>query len=287
MPIRFKTNAALVKIFYKMSSLLAAEGVDWKPAAYRKAAASIEGLNNDVKTIYKEGGMKALEQIDGVGEGIAKKIEKYIKTGKIKLHGDLEKAAAKTPAKKAPKDRGPARPYADVKKVAEKVVRRLKNNAEALLPRACLATNSVRASRIVVAGSIRRKKKTVHDIDLLATTKNPSKLMEVFASMPDVKRVLAKGLSKTMLVLESGSLKGGIQVDLRIIPAKSWGAALLYFTGDKLFNIKMRKRAIKLGFKLSEYGLFDRKSGERVAGKTEKEIFDRLGIDYKKPELRN
>jgi len=270
MPIRFKTNAALVKIFYKMSSLLAAAGVDWKPAAYRKAAASLEGLDRDVKAVYKEGGLKALDGIEGVGKGIAEKIEQYIKTGKIqqyeKLMGAKKADLKKAPAKKAPKDRGPARAYADVKKVAEKVVGHLKN--------------SVRASRIVVAGSIRRKSKTVHDIDLLATAKNPNKLMEAFASMPGVKKVLARGPSKTMLVLESGILEGDIQVDLRVVPAESWGAALLYFTGDKLFNIEMRKKAIQLGYKLSEYGLFERASGKRIAGRTEAEIFKKLG--YKK-----
>lgn len=268
MPIRFKTNAELVKIFYKMSSLLTAEGVDWKPAAYRKAAVSLERLDRDVRVAYKEGGTKALEQIEGVGEGIAEKIEQYLKTGKIKQYEALSKASAKkaaakkakASATKAPKDRGPARAYADVKKVAEIVVRHLKKRGG--------------ASRIVVAGSIRRKKKTVHDIDLLATSKNPSKLMEAFASMPDVKKVLARGLSKTMLIL-----KNNIEVDLRIVPAESWGAALLYFTGDKSFNIGMRKKAIRLGYKLSEYGLFDRKSGKRVAGKTEGEIFKKLGYE--------
>ncbi len=263
MPNRHKINAELAKIFYKMSSALAAAGVDWKPAAYRKAAASIDALDRNIRLIHKTGGLKALETIDGVGENIAKKIEQYLKTGKIKQYETLKK----TPATKTPKDRGPARAYVDVKKVAEKVVKYLKNSGK--------------TSRITVAGSLRRKKKTVRDIDLLATSKKSSELMKAFTSMSDVKRLLAKGLSKTMLVLENS-----LQVDLRVVPPESWGAALLYFTGSKQYNIDMRKTAIRKGYKLNEYGLFDRKTGERLAGKTEKEIFSKLGLKYRSPEQR-
>ena len=251
-------NGKLAKLFFDLASKLAMAKVEWKPRAYRKAALSIEKLDRSVESIYKEGGLKALEEINGVGKGIASKIEEFVKTGKIE-QGSL-------PVLKVPKDRGPARKYKVVLKVAEKVVKVLNNSGA--------------ASRIEIAGSLRRKKETVHDIDLLATSRNPAKLMEAFTSMKGVK-VLAKGLSKTMLIL-----KNGIEVDLRIVPAKSWGAALLYFTGSKQFNISLRKKAIKLGFKLSEYGLFNRKSGAFVAGKTEKEVFSKLGVDYVAPTER-
>ena len=255
-------NRELANILIEIANLLSQADIDWKPAAYRKAATSITNLDKNVKDIYKEGGIKALEKIDGVGARIAKKIEEYIKTGKIQYQGPRTDVVVKTP-----KDRGPARDYKDVLKIAKKVVKHLKNSGA--------------ATRIIVAGSLRRKKEKVHDIDLLASSNNASTLMEAFVSMSNVKKVLARGLAKTMLVLENG-----IEVDLRIVPAESWGSALLYFTGDKMFNIYLRRVAIKLGFKLSEYGLFDRKTGARIAGETEREIFDKLGVKYVSPPKR-
>jgi len=315
MAIRFKTNAALVKIFYEMSSLLAMAGVEWKPAAYQKAASSIEGLDRDVKAIYKAGGTKALEKIDGVGEAIAKKIEQFLKTGKIKRYEaikgakksdlgeitnvtsmgpkkamrlyqelgvknlrDLEKAAKEHKIcklagfkEKSEQDilagiklyraRGPRKSYSDASKIAKNLVSALRKTRL--------------AKRVEIAGSLRRKKATIGDIDLLATSRKPKGLMEKFTSLPQVKRVLAHGPTKSMVVL-----KNNMQADLRVVDEASYGAALLYFTGDRQFNIEMRKKAIRLGFKLSEYGLFDRKSGKKLASKTEAEIFKKLG--YKK-----
>jgi DNA polymerase (family 10) len=255
-------NRELADILIEIANLLSQADIDWKPQAYRKAAKSIINLDKNVKDIYDEGGLKALEKIDGVGARIAKKIEEYVKTGKIKYNGPRTDVVVKTP-----KDRGPARDYSDVIKIAKKVVRSLKNSGA--------------ATRIMIAGSLRRKKEKVHDIDLLATSNNASELMESFTIMPDVRRVLARGLSKTMLVLDNS-----IQVDLRIVPAESWGSALLYFTGDKGFNIYLRRVAIKLGYKLSEYGLFDRKSEKRLAGDSEKEIFAKLGVKYVSPPKR-
>lgn len=307
-----KTNQTLAKIFYEMSSLLAMAGIDWKPAAYRKAAASIEALNKDIKTIYKEGGIKALEEIEGVGKNIAEKIEQFIKIGKIKQYeklkgakktelstianiqsmgpkkamrlytelgiktiSELEKAAKEHKIAKLQgfkekseidilegiklyKARGPRKSYKEAKQIAEKIVSRLKNSGN--------------ATRIEIAGSLRRKKQTIGDIDLLATSKEPNKLMATFTSMPEVKRILAQGPTKSMV-----TLKNNMQADIRIVPAKSWGAALLYFTGDKQFNIELRKKAIRLGYKLSEYGLFDRQTNEFLAGKSELSIFKKLG----------
>lgn len=307
-----KTNTKIAKIFFEMASLLAMAGVDWKPQAYRKAASYIQGLDKDIKKLYKDGGVKALTEIEGVGEGIAKKIEQYINEGKIdeyeKLKGaekaelgeitkvpyvgpktaqklyqklgvktvkDLERAAKKHKIRelagfkaKSEEDilegikiyraRGPRQPYKKAKKMADELAKDLKNSGA--------------AQRIAVAGSIRRQKKTIGDIDLLATSERPAKLMDAFTSLPEVKRVLAKGKTKAMVVLENN-----MQADLRVVKPGSWGAALLYFTGSKQFNIRLRKEAMKKGYKLSEYGLFDRETGKKLAGKTEKEIFKKLG----------
>ena len=136
-------------------------------------------------------------------------------------------------------------------------------------------------NKIEITGSLRRKKKTIGDIDILITSKNPKKVMDFFAQMKDVKDILAKGPTKS-----SVRLKKGIQVDLRVIQEKSYGAALLYFTGSKQHNINLRKIAIKKGMKLSEYGIFAKKTNKMISGKTEKECYKKIGLQQIKPELR-
>lgn len=303
------SNKELAKIFYEMADLLELAGIDWKPKAYRKAASSIESLKKDIKLIYKEG---KLEEIEGVGENIAKKIEQYIQTGKIsqyeslkgatkggmrellevtsmgpkkaiKLYQELgikdikslEKAAKSGKIRKLKgfgiksekdilegiaiyKSRGERKSYAEAKEIADNLIAKLR------------ATKL--ANKLVAAGSLRRKKATIGDIDILATSTKPKKLIEEFTKLNDVKKVLAKGPTKAMVIL-----KNGFQADIRVVDEDIYGAALLYFTGDKQFNIELRKHAIRLGYKLSEYGLFDRVTNKKLAGKTELEIFKKLG----------
>jgi DNA polymerase (family 10) len=136
------------------------------------------------------------------------------------------------------------------------------------------------------AGSLRRMKETIGDIDILVVPKDEKpatikKIMNYFTTLPEVSRVLAKGETKSSVVL-----KNGIQADVRVLPDKIYGAALQYFTGNIDHNVKLRGIAIKKGFKLSEYGLFDRKTNRLVAGKTEEEIYKKLGLSYMEPELR-
>ena len=127
-------------------------------------------------------------------------------------------------------------------------------------------------NKIEVAGSLRRKKETIGDIDILITSKNSGKVMDFFTKMDDIEDVLAKGPTKASVRLE------GIQADLRVLPEKTYGAALLYFTGSKQHNIALRKIAIKKGMKLSEYGLFNKKTNKLLAGKTEEECYKKLGL---------
>ena len=316
-----KTNDELARIFFEIATLLAIAGIDWKPAAYRKAASSILGRDEDIKKIYKKGGLKALNTIPNVGEGIAKKIEQYVKSGKVKQHErlmgankadlsevasvqsmgpkkamrlyqelgvkdikSLERAAKTHKISKLPgfkensemdilrgielyRTSGPRKPYTMAKKLADQLTAAIKKTKL--------------ASKLTVAGSLRRKKSTIRDIDLLATSRKPNELMDKFTTLPAVKRVLAKGPTKAMVIL-----KNNMQADLRVVPPESWGAALQYFTGSKQYNIELRKLAIKKGYKLSEYGLFNRKTGKKIAGKTEKEIYAKLGLSYQKPERR-
>ena len=133
---------------------------------------------------------------------------------------------------------------------------------------------------VVIAGSIRRQRPTVGDIDLLAVGTNGAGIARHFAGFPRFREMLAEGATKASAVLDSG-----LQVDLRVVPAKSFGAALLYFTGPKAFNIELRKRAIDLGLKLNEYGLY--RGTRQVAGATEQSILDALGVDWVAPEARD
>ena len=122
-------------------------------------------------------------------------------------------------------------------------------------------------------------KETIGDIDILATSLHPIPLSEAFTSMPGVRKILERGETKSSIILESN-----LQVDLRIVDEQSFGSALMYFTGSKDHNIALRKLAISKGLKLSEYGLF--KGKERVASRTEEDVYKRLGLDYIPPELR-
>lgn len=316
-----KRNAEIAIIFFGMADILQMQEVQWKPQAYRRAARAIEAMPKNIEELYKKYGIDGLKDIPGVGENIAKKIEEYLKTGKIKEYerlqktvpshinvlmkipgmgpkkveklnktlkiksvADLKKAARAHKiaplfgfGEKSEKDilenialmRGAKGriPIKEAEKIANKMVRQLKKLKE--------------IEKISTAGSLRRKKASVRDIDLIASSNQPEKVIDAFTKLRDIKKILAKGSAKAIIVLKSG-----IQSDLRVFKPKSWGAGLFYNTGSKNFNIEMRKIAIKKGYKLNEYGLFDRKTGKMIAGRTEEEICKKLGVKYPKPEQR-
>ena len=316
-----KRNVKLAGILFEMADILEMQGVDWKPRAYRQAARSLEALDEDIAKVNKRGGLKALKEIPGVGEAIAAKIVEYLETGKVQSHEklkktmpshmnmlmkiqgmgprkikklseklgitsveQLEKAAlahriAKIPGfgEKSEKDilenialmkgaRGRV-PLAEAEKEAKKVIAHLKKLKE--------------VKHISTAGSLRRKRPSVGDIDILVASTEPQKVIDRFTKMKGVKKVLAGGGTKGSVILKSG-----IQSDLRVLPPESWGAGLFYFTGSKDYNIEMRRVAIRKGYKLNEYGLFDKRTGRMVAGRTEQEICRKLGVKYLEPEKR-
>lgn len=317
------TNKEIAAIFYEMADILEIQEVQWKPQAYRRAARAIEILPQDVKQIYKKGGLKGLDEIPGVGKELSKKIEQYIKTGRVNEHDRLIKTLPKGFLKLMQiQGLGPKRvkllmkekgiknihdletalkkhkliglkgfaekteenlqkglqefktgkqrfDYSEVKPIAENIVRQLKKFRQ--------------AKKIIVAGSFRRKEKTVGDLDILMTSKGKSsaKVMDYFTKMPNVKRVLAKGKTRSAVILDSN-----IQVDVRVVDEKCFGAALQYFTGNKAHNIALRTIAIKKGLKLSEYGIFDKKTGKFIAGKTEDDVYRTLGLKFIPPEQR-
>lgn len=312
-------NNQIAKILREIAAYLDMSGVAFKPRAYEKAAYAIDGLEEDIRDIYKKGGLKALENIPGVGESIGEKIEEYLKTGKIKYYEKLRK--------KMPVDLenlltieglGPkmikklynklkVKTIEDLEKAATNhKIRKLEGFGEKTEENILKGIEFFKKSKgrfilgfvyplikeiedrlknlkeiekIVVGGSVRRMKETIGDADFLAVSKNPSKVMDFFVSMPEVINVYEKGLTKS-----SVRLNNGLDIDIRVIEKESFGAALQYFTGNKDHNIVVRKMAQKMGLKLNEYGLFEGK--KYIAGKTEEEIYKVLGLDYMEPELR-
>ena len=309
-------NSEIARIFYEIADILEIQGIQWKPNAYRKAAQNIESMSEDIEDVYKKG---KLEEIPGIGEHIGKKIEEIIKTGKLKYLKKLKKKVPielekmmSIPAigprtAKLLFDKLKIKSIKDLKKAAKlHKIRKLEGLGEKtekeilegiktlegskdrfllghVLPAAREIEEEIRklpeVKQIGLAGSIRRMKETVHDVDVLVSSNKPDKVIKFFTTMDDVKKVLAKGSTKASI-----KLSGGLQVDIRVVKNDAFGSAMQYFTGSKEHNIELRKIAIKKGFKLSEYGLF--KGRKVIAGKKEVYIYKKLGLPFIEPELR-
>ncbi|MFH1423863.1 MAG: DNA polymerase/3'-5' exonuclease PolX [Candidatus Nealsonbacteria bacterium] len=312
-------NQELAKIFYEMAQYLAMDEVPFKPYAYERAALTIETLENDIEEIYKKGGKKALETLSGVGKNIAAHIAEYLETGKIKYYDDLKR---KTPINfqelSAVEGVGPRRAkilyqklnvrnLKDLEKAAKshkiallfgfgekteknilegiKFLKRSKGRflLGEILPRAkevCEKLKSVEGvERVDYCGSLRRMKETIGDVDFLVIAKNPLLVMDFFVSLPGVIKIWGKGTTKA-----SVRMKEGFDMDIRVVPKKSYGAALQYFTGSKEHNIATRIIAMKKGLKLSEYGLF--RGPKMIASVTEEDVYKILGMPWIPPEMR-
>jgi len=311
-------NLEVSELLNEIADYLEFADEPFKVRAYKKAALLIEGLSEDIGQVWKE---NRIEELPGVGEGIAKKIDEFLRTGKLKYLGELKK---KTPVDMEQlgtiEGIGPktilklykqlkVKTVADLEKAAKqgkiqqieglgptveqnilKSIEFARKTSERVpLGFALSSAEEVvkmlktlkEVNRVSIAGSTRRMKETIGDIDILATTRVPEKVVDFFTKMQNVADVLAKGPTKS-----SVRLKEGIQVDLRVLDDNIFGAALLYFTGSKEHNILLRRIAIEKGFKLSEYGLFDKRTDKLVAGKTEEEVYKKLGLGYIEPEIR-
>lgn len=313
-------NQEVARLLYTMADLFEMQDVHWKPAALRKAARSIESLSQDVEDIYKQSGVKGLLAIDGVGEGITHKIVDYLTTGKMHELERLKKTMPKDlPELIHIQGLGPKKVRKLYKALKIDSVDKLEKAARAgkirdletfgekseqdillgvklfrqgqerqllgkILPLADDIVKKLRSLKEVqkadVGGSLRRRKETVRDIDLLVVSRFPKKVMDFFTKLPEVKTALAKGETKSSVVLQAG-----INADLRVVKEKSYGAALNYFTGSKDHNVRLRQLAIKKGYKLFEYGLFDHKE-KYICGKNEEDVYRKLGMDYIEPEMR-
>jgi DNA polymerase (family 10) len=312
-------NHEIARILRNISILLDMDSVPFKPRAYEKAALTIEALEDDVEQIYKSGGIKALKAIPGVGESIAEKIEELVKTGKLSYYKDLQK---KAPVDLESLTRIEGLGPKTIKTLWEKL--QIRNMEE--LEKAALAhkisqlpgfkkkseENILKGiefakkgrgrfilgftlpiirdierrlkaipevKKAVAAGSARRMKETIGDVDFLILSEDPHKVTKYFVSMPEIVQIIEKGKTKSAVKLNSG-----MNADIRILPEESFGAALQYFTGNKPHNIELRKIAIARGWKLNEYGIFDEK--KQIAGRTEEEVYDKLGLIWIPPELR-
>ena len=316
-------NAEISKILYEIGAFLEMQNIPFKPRAYEKVAEVMEELEEEAGDIYQRGGLTALGKIPGVGVSIAEKIEELLKTGRLKYYEDLKK---KTPVDLSGLASVPGLGPKNIKKLYEKLgIKNLsdlekaaragkigkiegfgaKTEENILAGIEFLKTSGSRfvlgflksrvrelearlkklkeVERVNVAGSIRRSKETIGDVDILVTSQKPALVMDFFVSQPGISRVVAHGDTKSSVRLENG-----LEMDLRVVPEESYGAALLYFTGSKDHNVALREIAIKKGCKLNEYGLFKKEKNRdvAVAGKTEKEVYEKLGLSYIEPEMR-
>jgi DNA polymerase (family 10) len=293
--------------------------VQFRARAYYRAADTIASLSENVTDIYDKYGVNGLLEIPSVGKAIASKIEEYLKTGKMQhleelkakmpinideLYGiegmglktikmfydklqiknlaDLEKAATEGKLKTLPGftekkeqdifkqieffKRGKGRLIiGEVYPLVKQIEKRLQHIAG--------------VKNADAAGSIRRMKETIGDIDYLVAASDPEQVIDFFVKMPEVQEILGMGRAKAFVKLASG-----IDADLLVVPEESWGSALQYFTGNKEHSVQLRKIAISKGLRLNEWGVF--KGDKRVAGKTEEEVYKILGLQWIPPEMR-
>lgn len=290
----------------------------FKSRAYQRAADAVRGLDEGVSAIYEKGGIDALLEIPGVGKAIAAKIEEHVKTGKIRYHEELRAKFPIDTAQLRIEGVGPKRlkviyeklrvtnlaeleaaaregrlktvPGISAKKEQD-IIKRIefakKGGGRHIIGEVWPMIKQIE-SRIKglqgvadasVAGSVRRMKETIGDVDFLAASSDPQKVMDFFTAMPEVAEANGRGPAKAFV-----RLRGGIDADLLVVPEKSWGSALQYFTGSKEHGVELRRIAIAKGLRLNEWGVFQ---GERqVAGRTEQGVYRALGLAWMPPEIR-
>jgi DNA polymerase (family X) len=313
-----RANDAVEAMLVEYADLLSILFDDpYKPRAYEKAARAVGGHPVDLA----DADLKEILKVPSVGKSIGEKIEEFLTTGTV---AELDALREKIPAgvreltripglgpKKAmvlyqdlgidsieglvaavEEDRVAALPRFG-RKTQENIARgigqlrsaggRVKIDVALTVAESFLEALSrlKQVRRAAYAGSLRRMKETIGDVDLLVASADAGPVMEAFVEHPGVARVIARGDTKTSVLTELG-----LQVDLRVVPAEVWGAAMIYFTGSKPHNIRIREIAVRRGLKLSEYGLFDATSGDLLASDTEEHVYGRLEMQEIPPTLR-
>jgi len=310
-------NKELADLFGKMADILEFKDENpFKISAYRKASRIIGDLTQDIEEIAESG---KLRDVPGIGEGMAQKILEYLKTGKVSKFEEVRKGVSDAliaimdipgmgprTLSMIHKEKGISS-LSQLEKavengslvglpgIGEKKVENIKRGIQLLkqskgrmnlgiaFPVAKEIVGTLRekagSKKIEWAGSLRRMRENIGDIDILATGSNKEKIVHTFTHLPEVKEVLASGETKASVIVE-----GGIQIDLRVVEEDSYGAALQYFTGSKGHNIHLRGIAKTKGIKINEYGVF--KGEKKVGGKEEEDVYRALGMDWIEPELR-
>lgn len=313
-------NSDIAQLFNKTADLLEIKGENrFRVRAYRDAARTIESLSQNAADMIDNG--KDLSELSGIGRDLAGKISDIVRNKKFKLLEDLKKEVPEELAELMNiSNLGPKRvaslyheldikSFKDLQKAldegrikdlegfGEKMQQQIAGAVRKYENRGPARMKLIRAEEIIkpfyeylgeskgvkdltIAGSYRRRKETVGDIDILATCKKGSDIMDRFAGYDEVENVVSKGGSKSTVILRSG-----LQVDLRVMAEVSYGAAMVYFTGSKEHNIAIRKIGVSKKYKINEYGIF-KKEDKRVAGKTEQEVYEKIGLKWIPPELR-
>lgn len=312
-------NTEVAQLLRSIADILELKGDSiYRIAAYREAARNIENLQEDIAVVARE---DRLRDIPGVGPSIAGKVQEYLTTGKLdyyedlrkgvsmeavellqvpglgprraqyiyqKLHvtslDELERAAAEHRLSQLP---GIGRKTED--KLLKELHRLRQRTRRLLLSVALTAAEEVvdilRQNRAVLdiepAGSIRRRKETIGDIDILVSSRDPSSVMDTFTTMALVKEVIARGPTRSSILTNDD-----LQIDIRVVDPSTYGAALQYFTGSKEHNIALRTLALNKGLTISEYGIFEVDTGKRRGGEREQDIYEVLGLQWPPPELR-
>lgn len=311
-------NSDVAQTFKRVADLLAIEEANqFRVRAYRDAARTIETLSRPVADMVEEGA--DLSELEDIGEDLAGKIEEIVKTGSL---AQLEEIENRTPPTLAEMLRieglGPRRVQTiyeglqittldelqeavqegrvrelegfgqkterqildELQRQGQEEERTLLNVAEEVVqPLTSYLKDMQGVQQVAAAGSYRRRKETVGDLDILATGEDGRRIIRRFVQFEDVEDALSEGETRSTVLLRTG-----IQVDLRVVAAESYGAALLYFTGSKAHNISLRDMALERDLKVNEYGVFE--GEERIAGETEEEIYDLFDLAYIQPELR-
>ena len=309
----------VVSLLNNIADLMDIKGEQFfKTRAYRMAAETLRETDESIETLVEE---ERLQELSGIGKAIAKKITTFVTTGSLPYYEELTKEVPLSLLDLLEiQGLGPKKVAVLYKKLGittidelEKAARQHKLNdldgfgvtTENNILRG-IALQSQTSGRsllhhalqqgtqyvdylkkqsgidqISIAGSLRRRKETIGDIDILVSSSKPDEIMDAFSEYHLVDEVMLKGKTKT-----SVRLKDGIQVDLRVVEKKSFGSALQYFTGSKEHNVLLRGLAIKNGMKLNEYGLFSKETDKYLAGETEKEVYKNIGLSFIPPELR-
>lgn len=318
-----ETNQKLASIFKEMSAIYKYMGTDerFRSISYNRASKIIGSLKNDISIYIKN---KTLEDLPGIGKSISEKIVEFVNTGSIQKYEVLKKTIpheliemlqirgfGPQTLKKIHNDLNISTKEQLMKAIDEGKIKKLKGfgkkkiegmrlglQLHSILEKRILLWDAIKISKEILekieqipeiisvefAGSLRRKKETIGDLDLLVSTadKNRTKIIKQLINLSFVKEVLEKGETKISFILKAPE----IQLDVRIINEDEWGSALLYFTGSKEHNIHLRSIAKKKGFKVSEYGVFNSITNKKISGKTEEEVYTSLGFKMIPPELR-